>query len=104
MNRFLPLLATRGGGGALILDRCRAFDLFASVNARYRPLAASPEFPHALYTAKTVCQKFETNISRNETAYSLSPNTDIHVSVSDLYLSLSFFTNLSDDVSLRLAF
>ncbi len=40
MNRFQPLLATRfphfgyihgGGGGSLILDRCRAFDLFASV-------------------------------------------------------------------------
>jgi hypothetical protein len=45
MNRFLPLLATdshtldthigvgAGGGGALILYRCRAFDLFASVDA-----------------------------------------------------------------------
>ncbi len=44
MNRFLPLWPhrfphfgyihlRRGGGGALILDRCRAFDLFASVNA-----------------------------------------------------------------------
>jgi hypothetical protein len=44
MNRFLPLLApqiptlwihTSGGGegGALILDRCRALDLFASVDA-----------------------------------------------------------------------
>jgi hypothetical protein len=44
MNRFLPLWHNRfphfgyiylGGGawGALILDRCRAFDLFASVDA-----------------------------------------------------------------------
>jgi hypothetical protein len=40
MNRFLPLLATQiptlwihTSGGALILDRCRAFDLFASVDA-----------------------------------------------------------------------
>ncbi len=30
MNRFLPLWPR---GGALILDRCRAFDLFASVDA-----------------------------------------------------------------------
>jgi hypothetical protein len=40
MNRFLPLWLHRFphtyihlGGGALILDRCRAFDLFASVDA-----------------------------------------------------------------------
>jgi hypothetical protein len=45
MNRFLPLWPHRfppfgyiylgggGVGGALILDRCRAFDLFASVDA-----------------------------------------------------------------------
>jgi hypothetical protein len=45
MNRFLPLLTKqiptlliltsggRGRGGALILDRCRAFDLLASVDA-----------------------------------------------------------------------
>ncbi len=45
MNRFLPLWPHRfphfgyihlgggAGGGALILDRCRAFDLFASVDA-----------------------------------------------------------------------
>jgi hypothetical protein len=42
MNRFLPLWPHRfphfgcinlGGWGALILDRCRAFDLFASVDA-----------------------------------------------------------------------
>jgi hypothetical protein len=45
MNRFLPLwphrfphfgcihLGGRGRGGALILDRCRAFDLFAGVDA-----------------------------------------------------------------------
>jgi hypothetical protein len=43
MNRFLLLLATdfhtldayiwEVGAGALILDRCRAFDLFASVDA-----------------------------------------------------------------------
>jgi hypothetical protein len=44
MNRFLPLWPHRfphfgyihlvgGGGGALILDRCQAFDLFASVDA-----------------------------------------------------------------------
>ncbi len=45
MNRFLPLWPHRfphfayihlGGGGALILDRCRAFDLFASVDAHLR--------------------------------------------------------------------
>jgi hypothetical protein len=44
MNRFLPLWphsptlwihtsGKGGGGGALILDRCRAFDLFVSVDA-----------------------------------------------------------------------
>ncbi len=42
MNRFLPLWPSAHtldtyiwgeGGGALILDRCRAFDLFASVDA-----------------------------------------------------------------------
>jgi hypothetical protein len=44
MNRFLPLWPHKfphfeyihlggAGGGALILDRCRAFDLFASVDA-----------------------------------------------------------------------
>ncbi len=45
MNRFLPLLATQiphfgyihmgVGGGALILDRSRAFDLFASVDVHH---------------------------------------------------------------------
>jgi hypothetical protein len=46
MNRFLPLLVTQiptlwihtsGEGKALILDRCRAFDLFASVDAHLCP-------------------------------------------------------------------
>jgi hypothetical protein len=49
MNRFLRLLATQiptldtyiwgggRGGGALILDRCRAFDLFACVDAHLCP-------------------------------------------------------------------
>jgi hypothetical protein len=38
------------------------------------------------YTAKTVYRKFETNITRNETARPQSQSY-IHVSVSDLYIS-----------------
>jgi hypothetical protein len=53
MNRFLPLCPHRfshfgyihrggGVGGALILDRCRAVDLFASVDAHLCPVAGIP--------------------------------------------------------------
>ena len=46
MNRFLPLLAiqipTLWTLWALILDRCRAFDLFASVDAHLTSMTASP--------------------------------------------------------------
>jgi hypothetical protein len=38
-------------------------------------------------TAKTLCQKFETNIPRNETAC-LVPSSYIHVSVSNLYCTV----------------
>jgi hypothetical protein len=44
MSRFLPLMATQiptlwihTSGGGPILDRCRAFDLFASVGALAQP-------------------------------------------------------------------
>jgi hypothetical protein len=40
------------------------------------------------YTAKTQYRKFETNIPKKGTARLQSPNSYIHVSVSDLYISL----------------
>ena len=55
MNRFLPLLDThshtldtyiwKGGQGALILERCRAFDLFASVDAHLCSYASIGKCP-----------------------------------------------------------
>ncbi len=47
----------RGRGGALILDRCRAFDLFASVDAHLCMSGIT-------CIAKTKYRNFETNIPR----------------------------------------
>jgi hypothetical protein len=46
-----------------------------------------PGLARALHTAKTHYRKFETNIPRKGIAR-YSPNSYIHVSVSDLYISL----------------
>jgi hypothetical protein len=62
MNRFLPLWLHRfphfgyihlggGGGGALILDRCRVFDLFASVDARVEGIFYWKSSTHLLPSA-----------------------------------------------------
>jgi hypothetical protein len=64
MNRFLTLWPQRfpyfgcidlwggGVGGALILDRCRAFDLFASVDAHLCSIVMKPGLAGWLLTAQ----------------------------------------------------
>ncbi len=61
MNRFLPIWphrfphfgyihrGGRGVGGSLILDRCRAFDLFASVDAHANELLTKVAVPYSLF-------------------------------------------------------
>ncbi len=49
------------------------------------------------HTAKTKCRKFETNIPRKEYR-SLSPNSHIHVSLSELYISTIGLPILLDEI------